>query len=150
MEKIICLSLASTENAFELKHFLKRHKQSSIQHNESVYIVRLKNEQHSSIIGVAKLAMLPKDTTSTYWLRGLYVENSQRKKGYASQLLSFIAESVISQKKAVHIIAFPLKHLERLYQKQDYQMIPSTQLPPALVGKYLHQKGWLCMRFQSK
>ncbi len=145
----IDLSLATTEECFELKHFLKRHKQSQIQRHESVYIVRLNRAQTSTIIGVAKLIHIfsSNDSPSTYWLRGLYIESSQRKKGYANQLLRFMAESINHQTKPAQIIAFPLKHLEALYRKQGYQIMESTELPSPLRHQYQPQKGWLCMHY---
>ncbi len=143
----ISLSLATTEESFELKHFLKRHKQSQIQRNETVYIVRLNRAQTSTIIGVAKLIPISNDSPSTYWLRGLYIEPSQRKKGYANRLLRFMAESINHPTKPSQIIAFPLKHLEALYRKQGYQRIESGELPSSLRHQYQPQKGWLCMRY---
>lgn len=145
----ISLSLATTETCFELKHFLKRHKQGQIQRNERVYIVRLNSTQASTIIGVAKLIPISSDSPTTYWLRGLYIETSQRKKGYANRLLRFMAKSIRHQTKPFQIIAFPLKHLEVLYQKQGYQIMENTKLPSPLRHQYQPQKGWLCMRYSE-
>jgi len=143
----IDLSLATTEDSFELKHFLKRHKQSQIQRNDNAYIVRLNLAQTSTIIGVARLIHLSNSQPTIYWLRGLYIETSQRKKGYAKQLLRFMVEAISQQKKPFQIITFPLKHLEALYHKQGFQRVASAQLPPVLIHQYQPKKGWLCMHY---
>ncbi len=147
----IHLQIATQNDLFELKHFLKRHKQRSVQSNDLVYLVRLYMPSSQAIIGVGKLKSI---SQNTFWLHGLYISPSQRKQGYASQLLLFMA----AQRQETHnsssgqtkqIITFPLAHLETFYLKNNYQFIEPSGLPSELNLRYQkakkQHKNWLCM-----
>ncbi|VAW46200.1 hypothetical protein MNBD_GAMMA03-1185 [hydrothermal vent metagenome] len=147
----IHLKMATQNDLFEVKYFLKRHKQSSVQSDDSVFIVRLNTPSSRAIIGVAKLKSL---SQHTFWLHGLYITPLHRKQGMATQLLQFLTE----QLAAIHskyssdvnqIFAFPLAHLERFYLQHHYQLIEPSHLPNELNLRYQNaqkqHKNWLCM-----
>ena len=148
------LHKASEQDFFEVKHFLKRHKQSSIQSDDSVFIVRLNTASSRAIIGVAKLKKL---NPKTHWLHGVYVDLPWRKQGHASQLLQFIAAWLPMQyanEQTLKIFAFPLRHLEDFYLNKGYQATDPSNLPEALRNRYhraqTQQKGWLSMSITIK
>ena len=150
----IALYKASEQDFFEVKHFLKRHKQSSMQSDDSVFIVRLNTASSRTIIGVAKLKQL---NQNTHWLHGVYVVLPWRNQGVASQLLQFITEWLPIQhanEQNSQIFAFPLPHLETFYRKIGYRPTAPLTLPQTLQARYqaaqTQQKGWLSMSLTIK
>lgn len=140
------MHLATAIDFFEIKHFLKRHKQSSANHLDKIYIVR----QQNSLIGIAKLIIISDaSNTKQYWLRGLYIDENWRNQALASRLLTFINQNLALSGKPTEIFAFPFKHLDRFYLQNGYQHIAIEQLPKQLEERYKiatqQQKNWLCM-----
>lgn len=145
-KQLVSITLAKDADFFEIKHFLKRHKQSSAKRNDRVYIVRYEKR----LIGIAKL--VPIVNTSSlrqYWLTGLYMEEIYRNLGLASQLLKFIYQDLSTEDALFEILAFPYHHLEQFYHQNGYQPIEPEELPKELQSRYLkakeQQKNWLCM-----
>jgi len=149
-QHLITLHHATEADFFEIKHFLKRHKQSSANRHDKVYIVRFQKR----LIGIAKLVVIPNDSAiDQYWLRGLYIEAAHRKQGLASLLLKFIDQDLTEQsiRTQVHveIMAFPFAHLESFYLQNGYQFLKPTTLPSILKEPYQkaceQKKNWLSM-----
>lgn len=149
-QNLITMHYATEADLFEIKHFLKRHKQSSAQRDDSIYMVR----HQKRLIGIARLVeIFHKCEITQYWLRGLYIEASWRQQGLATQLIAFmdqhVIESKISSKCDIEIVAFPLSHLESFYLRNGYQPLEPSKLSIILQERYQkalnQQKRWLCM-----
>jgi len=143
----VSISLATEVDFFEIKNFLKRHKESSANRNDRNYIVRYENR----LIGIAKLIIVSDNvTTEKYWLRGLYIDDSFRNLGLGSSLLKFIFQNLTEKHVRFEILAFPHLHLESFYMQNSYQPIDPTELPMNLQERYQkakrQQKDWLCMQ----
>ena len=136
--------IATEDEFYEIKHFLKRNNTYSANRNDTIYLVRYREK----IIGLARLLKV-EGATNTLWLRGLYINNKWRSKGIASELLSKIYKELQRQDKIKHIYAFAEKHLEHFYKHNAYQEIHKDLLPISLKQKFenAQQQGkkWLCL-----
>lgn len=137
--------LATESDHYEIKHFLKKNKQSSVSRDDRVYILR----QQKKLIGIARLIPAHDSNIERYWLRGLFIDELWRNKGLASQLLNTIDQDLTSIGALVEIIAFPYQHLDSFYQFNGYHHIEPSLLREPLKTSYFNakqqQKNWLCM-----
>lgn len=145
--KLIKLSLASAMDFFEVKHFLKQHKESSANRNDLVYMVRYQTK----LIGLARLVPIENTQEPQYWLRGLFIETHFRQHRLATHLMDFMTSDLKNQHDHFEIFAFPFGHLQQFYKQNGYKTIEVTDLPINLQKTYrnaLNQgKNWLCMAF---
>ncbi len=143
--KLIKISLASTPDFFEIKHFLKQHKESSASRNDLIYTVRYQKK----LVGLARLIPIEDAIEPQYWLRGLYIEADFRQLRLATHLLDFIASDLKNRHDHFEIFAFPFVHLLQLYKQNDYKTVEITDLPINLQKTYQNAlkqgKSWLCM-----
>ncbi|MCF6345199.1 MAG: GNAT family N-acetyltransferase [Thiomicrorhabdus sp.] len=138
----ITVQKATENDFFEIKHFIKRHKQSRAQLDDTLFITRLNTPSSQAIIGLAKVRNI---THTADWLHGVYVEPTWRNQGIAGELMMFIQQ----QAKNRQMFTFPLPHLKNFYLKQGYQPIEPSELPATLQIRYQnaleHHKKWHCM-----
>ncbi|QKI88659.1 GNAT family N-acetyltransferase [Thiomicrorhabdus xiamenensis] len=130
---------------YKLKHFLKQAQQKNWQQSDRVFLV----VHQDRIVGYARL--VPQEN-SAFWLRGLYVDPHWRNQGIAANLIRS-AENALAVTEGGQIICFALEHLERFYQRLEYQPLDELQLQN--INPYLHTrfrqakengKSWLLLR----
>lgn len=153
-------ALAETDEFYPIKHFLKRHKTHGANRDDWIFTVKLINtdnsasENSSPLIGIARLLPV-EDSTTTLWLRGLFIVPEHRHQGIATALLEFIHQQLIEDKRfesITKIAAFSETHLQLFYQQNHYQQLLAEQiekeLPPSLWLKFdnasRNNKNWLC------
>jgi len=143
----LTFSLATADEFYEIKHFLKRNKIDSANRDDFIYIVRLKN----TIIATARLLII-ENSQNALWLRGLFVANEYHHLKIASRLLTHIKSNL--QKKHCYntLYAFCECHLKPFYLSNQYQLIVPSHLPKALQERILkaqqNGKNWLCFTQQ--
>lgn len=144
---LIKLCLASTSDFFEIKHFLKQHKESNASRNDLIYTVRYQTK----LIGLARLIPVKDAIKPQYWLRGLFIETDFRQQRLATNLLDVMTSDLIARHDNFEILAFPYVHLKQFYEQNGFNSIDLNQLPASLQKTYqnaLNQgKTWLCMGF---
>ena len=144
MEKPVNFAIASKDEFYEIKHFLKRHNTYSANRSDIIYTVRLDKK----LIGLARLINIANDT-NTLWLRGLFIDEAWRNKGLATSLLSYLYKDQIKSLQIKSIVAFAEPHLKTFYQQNNYTEITMEQLPPSLKNRlenaYSQGKKWLCL-----
>lgn len=144
---LIKFSLASNADFFEIKHFLKQHKESSASRNDLIYTVRYQTK----LIGLARLIPIENAIEPRYWLRGLFIETDFRQQRLATHLLNFMTSDLEVRYDRFEILAFPHAHLQQFYKQNGYNPIELNLLPISLQKTYqnaLNQgKTWLCMAF---
>jgi N-acetylglutamate synthase-like GNAT family acetyltransferase len=142
---LIKISPADATDFYEIKHFLKRHKESSASRNDLIYIVR----DQKSLIGLVRLLKIEDSQTSQYWLRGLFIEPAYRQKRLASQLLELMTVDLKARHEHFAIWAFPYSHLNKFYGRNGFQSTGMNTLPTSLKSTYQNaikqRKTWLCM-----
>lgn len=141
------MSLASTTDFYEIKHFLKQHKESSASRNDLIYTVRYQTK----LIGLVRLLHIEGASQPQYWLRGLFIETEFRQQGLATHLLTLMDMDLQSRHDNFEILAFPYIHLKSFYEQNGFYSIQLKDLPVSLQNTYqnaLNQgKTWLCMAF---
>ena len=144
---LIKLCLASTSDFFEIKHFLKQHKESSASRNDLIYTVRYQTK----LIGLARLIPVRGAIKPRYWLRGLFLETDFRQQRLATHLLDFMTSDFLMIRQPPRSTLFPYVHLKQFYKQNGFNSIDLNQLPASLQKTYqnaLNQgKTWLCMEF---
>jgi N-acetylglutamate synthase-like GNAT family acetyltransferase len=144
-QNLIKISLADATNFYEIKHFLKQHKESSASRNDLIYIVRDKKR----LIGLVRLLEIEDSQTPQYWLRGLFIEPAYQQKRLASQLLELMAADLKARHEHFAIWAFPYIHLNKFYGRNGFQSTEVNKLPTNLKNTYQNaikqRKTWLCM-----
>ncbi|WP_019555689.1 GNAT family N-acetyltransferase [Thiomicrorhabdus arctica] len=144
---LIKLSLATTADFFEIKHFLKQHKESRANRSDLIYIVRY----HTRLIGLARLVQMRDTIESQYWLRGLFIETDFRQRRLATHLLDLMNSDLKSRHNKFEIFAFPYVHLKQFYEENSFHSIRLSDLPLSLQNTYRNAlkqgENWLCMRF---
>ncbi len=142
---LIKLSLASATNFYEIKHFLKQHKESSANRNDLIYLVRYQ----AKLIGLVRLVQLEGAIKPQYWLRGLFIDSDFRQKRLATHLLDLMTSDLRTRHGHFEILAFPYVHLKQFYEQNGFNLIDLNQLPTSLQNNYKnalnHGKTWLCM-----
>lgn len=137
-------SLASKEEFYEIKHFLKRHNTYSANRSDIIYIAR----SGKRLIGLARLIAID-DCNDALWLRGLFIDEAWRHKGLATSLLNFLYKNQIESLQIKSTIAFAEPHLKKFYQKNNYTEVTIDELPPSLKDRlesaYSQGKKWLCL-----
>ncbi|NPA72986.1 MAG: GNAT family N-acetyltransferase [Gammaproteobacteria bacterium] len=149
MTEQISYTQMKSDAFYEVKHFLKRHKQASASRTDFIYLVR----HGQTLIGVARVIpqvdLSMNDSTPCFWLRGLFITEPQRKQGIASHLLKRVQKSLSKSHKDFVLVAFPYQHLAQFYQKNGYQATSHNALPLELMNRYQsaldNRKNWLCM-----
>jgi N-acetylglutamate synthase-like GNAT family acetyltransferase len=140
----INIKIASSEEFYEVKHFLKKNQTYSASRGDIIYTVRVDKK----LIGIARLLKIEDDLNSL-WLRGLFIEDSWRNQGIASQLLLAIYQSQKNTEKIKQIFAFAEFHLDDFYKKNTYKLLEPTQLPISLQTRFFNakeqRKKWLCL-----
>lgn len=144
---LIKLSLASATDFFEIKHFLKQHKESSASRNDLIYTVHYQ----AKLIGLVRLVPIENTIKPEYWLRGLFIETDFRQQHLATHLLDFMTSDLKSRYDHFKILAFAYVHLKQFYEQNGFNSIGLNHLPLSLQNTYqnaLNQgKTWLCMAF---
>lgn len=144
---LIKLTLAATTDFYEIKHFLKRHKENSASRNDLIYTVHYQTK----LIGLARLIYIRDTVKPQYWLRGLFIEADFRQQGLATQLLDFMTTDLKTRHNNFTILAFPYRHLKQFYKQNGFNEIDLNHLPTSLQNSYqnaLNQgKTWLSMAF---
>ncbi len=142
---LIKMSLASTTDFCEIKHFLKQHKESSASRNDLIYTVRYQTK----LIGLARLVHIEDAIKPQYWLRGLFIKTDFRQQSLATLLLDFMTSDLKARHDNFEILAFPYAHLKQFYEQNGFNSIELNHLPESLQNTYqnaLNQgKTWLCM-----
>lgn len=143
----LTFSLATADEFYEIKHFLKRNKIDSANRDDFIYIVRLNN----TIIATARLLKI-ENSQNALWLRGLFVANEYRHLKIASQLLNHIKINLQEKPSYNTLYAFCECHLKPFYLSNQYQLILPSYLPKALQKRILRAqqngKNWLCFTQQ--
>ena len=147
----------TTENIRRLNHFLKQQGEPSANRGDWNYWLKM----HGKIIAVGRLILIDNHTQKEAWLRGVFVVEAYRKRGFGHFLMQNIHQSVRQKQKGLtcnnqacsfSIYAFPHMHLEAFYGTIGYQHCPPNDLPSALHAKYLqaqkNTKNWLCMQLK--
>jgi len=144
IEPPLNIKIATIEEYYEVKHFLKKNQTYSANRGDIIYIVRVDKK----LIGIARLLKIEDDLNSL-WLRGLFIEDIWRNQGIASQLLSSIYQSQKNTGKIKLIYAFAEYHLEHFYKQNSYKLFEPAQLPDSLQTRFLNAKKqgkkWLCL-----
>jgi len=144
MEQPVNFSIASKDEFYEIKHFLKRHNTYSANRTDIIYTIRTENK----LIGLARLITID-DDNNTLWLRGLFIDEAWRHKGLATSLLNYLYKNQIEPLETKSIVAFAEPHLKQLYQKNNYAEVTMEHLPPSLKNRlenaYSQGKKWLCL-----
>lgn len=147
MQKNLNFDIATNEQFYEIKHFLKKNQTYSANRSDKIYTVRHNNK----LIGLARLLKVD-DCVKTFWLRGLFIETSLRKQGIASELLNYIRKQENQLAEITSIIAFAEPHLQAFYEKNQYPQIPVNQIPNSLQERFKNAqnqgKKWLCLQTQ--
>lgn len=137
-------SIAREDEFYEIKHFLKRNQTYPANRSDVIYLVR----SGQSLIGLARLLKI-EDSSQALWLRGLFISEQWRGKKIATQLLSKIYESQLSNRNIKTIYAFAEQHLSDFYALNQYDLIAPETLPTSLKQKSINAKKqgkkWLCL-----
>jgi len=144
MEQPVNFSIASKDEFYEIKHFLKRHNTYHANRTDVIYTIRSENK----LIGLARLITVD-DDDNTLWLRGLFIDEAWRNKGLATSLLNYLYNNQIKSLETKSIVAFAEPHLKQFYQQNNYTEVTMEQLPPSLKKRlenaYSQGKKWLCL-----
>ncbi|GAB6070814.1 hypothetical protein JCM30760_19110 [Thiomicrorhabdus hydrogeniphila] len=136
-------SLATENEFYEIKHFLKRNKTYSANRDDLIYTVRSNN----TLIATARLLKIT-DSKNALWLRGLFVANEYRQLKVASHLLGFIKKDLQKNHNTNTLYAFCEAHLETFYLQNQYHNISPSDLPKTLHDRIQsaqqNGKNWLC------
>lgn len=137
-------TIASKDEFYEIKHFLKRHNTYSANRTDIIYTVR----SDKKLVGLARLINID-DDSNALWLRGLFIDEAWRHKGLASSLLNYLYKNQIESLQTKSIVAFAEPHLRKFYQINNYTVVTVEQLPPSLKKRlenaYSQGKKWLCL-----
>ncbi|MEA1988755.1 MAG: GNAT family N-acetyltransferase [Pseudomonadota bacterium] len=137
-------AIASKDEFYEIKHFLKRHNTYSANRTDIIYTIRSGNK----LIGLARLITVD-DDNNTLWLRGLFIDEAWRHKGLATSLLNYLHKNQIDSLQTTNIVAFAEPHLKKFYQQNSYTEVTMEQLPSSLKKRlenaYSQGKKWLCL-----
>ena len=144
MEQPVNFSIASKDEFYEIKHFLKHHNTYSANRTDIIYTVR----SDKKLIGLARLINID-DDKNTLWLRGLFIDEAWRNKGIATSLLNYLYKKQIESSQTKSIVAFSERHLKKFYQQNNFTEVTIEQLPPSLKKRlenaYSQGKRWLCL-----
>ena len=144
MEQPVNFSIASKDEFYEIKHFLKRHNTYSANRTDIIYTVR----SDKKLIGLARLINID-DCNDALWLRGLFIDEAWRNKGLATSLLNYLYKNQIESLQTKSIVAFAEPHLRKFYQQNNYTEVTMEHLPPSLKNRlesaYAQGKKWLCL-----
>lgn len=143
---------AQTHDIHRLNHFLKQHQQASASRGDFNYLTKELN----AIVGCARLIKVESSNGNerSFWLRGVFVREEQRRQGIATQLLEFMHQDLLQQQtdegwSITTCFAFPLAHLNGFYEALGYEHREVDSLPPDLQQRYRQAmkagKKWLCM-----
>lgn len=112
------------ENFRAVNQFYRRQKhKGSASGDERVFVI-----EHDSQI-IAAVRLVPYE--GYYWLRSLYVEQTQQGKKLGSQLLAYLDQHIIQP-----IYCFPYLHLDHFYQQAGYQLIGEDKMPQSILQLY--------------
>jgi len=144
IEQPLNIRIASADEFYEIKHFLKKNQTYSANRGDIIYTVRMDKK----LIGIARLLTVEGDSDSL-WLRGLFVEQSWRNQGIASQLLSKLYQSQKSTAGIKQVLAFAEYHLDNFYSLNNYEPLNPELLPESLQIRFFKAKEqgkkWLCL-----
>lgn len=112
------------ENFRAVNQFYRRQKhKGSASGDERVFVI-----EHDSQI-IAAVRLVPYE--GYYWLRSLYVEQTQQGKKLGSQLLAYLDQHITQP-----IYCFPYLHLDHFYQQAGYQLIGEDKMPQSILQLY--------------
>jgi len=112
------------ENFRAVNQFYRRQKhKGSASGDERVFVI-----EHDSQI-IAAVRLVPYE--GYYWLRSLYVEQTQQAKKLGSQLLAYLDQHITQP-----IYCFPYLHLDHFYQQAGYQLIGEDKMPQSIFQLY--------------
>ncbi len=143
---------AQTHDIHLLNHFLKQHHQASASRGDFNYIAKRDN----TIVGCARLISIgsTNQMENSFWLRGVFVREENRRQGIASQLIEFMHQDLLQRQTMDGLsestcFAFPLRHLNGFYEALGYEHCEIDSLPESLQQRYRQAlntgKNWLCM-----
>ncbi|WP_044407758.1 GNAT family N-acetyltransferase [Thiomicrospira microaerophila] len=106
-----------------LKHFTSQNKLPQPQQAERVFLAK----DQQKIIGIARIVLFDNQA----WLRGLYIEPTERHKGYGAQLVKYLLEKLNQ-----NCVGFIQPDLQSFYQKLGFKKRTAEQLDAQLNEKY--------------
>ncbi|WP_029408078.1 GNAT family N-acetyltransferase [Thiomicrorhabdus sp. Milos-T2] len=145
MQNNLNFDIATNEQFYEIKHFLKQNQTYSANRSDKIYTVR----NNHKLIGLARLLSLD-DCVKTFWLRGLFIESGSRNQGIASALLTYIRKNETQLAEITSIVAFAEPHLQAFYANNRYQEVSVNHIPNSLQDRFNNAqnqgKNWLCLK----
>ncbi|WP_319381771.1 GNAT family N-acetyltransferase [Thiomicrorhabdus sp.] len=140
--------ILDTEHShFQLKHFLKVHKQRSLYKEDRGFIAT----DQKRLVAFSRL--VPLNQQNHFWLRGLFVIPEMRRRGIASQLIETILEELHQLHRPAYLFLFARQTLEGFYSAKGFSPLEAADLPTELQTRFeqARQKGhqWTAMRWQT-